>query len=86
MLATIISKPYLYFDYDVESGKYNLRIRPFSPSSGRFLSPDPIGFLGGDPSLYRYVFNNPVNNIDPFGYFSLRRVLNAIALGTFGWS
>ncbi len=28
---------------------------------------DPIGFASGDLNLYRYVFNDPVNQVDPFG-------------------
>jgi len=32
-----------------------------------FLQPDPIGFAAGDVNLYRYVRNNPINEIDPFG-------------------
>ena len=39
----------------------------FSPDMGRFISEDPIGFAGGDSNLYSYVFNNPVNKIDPTG-------------------
>ena len=35
--------------------------------SRNFLSEDPIGFNAGDANLYRYVFNNPVNAIDPLG-------------------
>ena len=31
------------------------------------MSEDPIGFVGGDYNLYRYVGNNPVRAIDPFG-------------------
>ncbi|MCY4524310.1 MAG: hypothetical protein OXB84_06190 [Halobacteriovoraceae bacterium] len=37
---------------------------------GFFLSPDPLEFAGGDPNLYRYCFNNPINCVDPFGLWS----------------
>ncbi|MBY0516993.1 MAG: RHS repeat-associated core domain-containing protein [Bacteriovoracaceae bacterium] len=43
------------------------RARYYDPSSGRFLSEDPIGFAGGDKNLYRYVLNNPVNLVDSSG-------------------
>ena len=31
------------------------------------MSADPIGFAGGDPTLYAYVANNPISRIDPLG-------------------
>jgi uncharacterized protein RhaS with RHS repeats len=34
------------------------------------LSEDPIGFWSGDYNFYRYVQNNPVNWIDPWGLTS----------------
>jgi uncharacterized protein RhaS with RHS repeats len=34
---------------------------------GRYISKDPILFLGGSTNLYAYVHNNPVNLIDPSG-------------------
>ncbi len=37
--------------------------REFCP----FLQADPIGFVGGDVNIYRYVGNNPINLIDPLG-------------------
>jgi len=46
-----------------------MRARYYSDEDGRFLSPDPIGFQGGDVNLYRYVANSPVNLIDPSGLF-----------------
>jgi hypothetical protein len=35
--------------------------------TGRWLTSDPLGFLGEDPNLYRYVANNPENATDPPG-------------------
>ena len=32
-----------------------------------WLSPDPIGFEGGDANLYRNCGNDPVNAVDPTG-------------------
>jgi RHS repeat-associated protein len=41
--------------------------RNYMPGVGRWLSRDPLGFEGGDTNLYRYVANNPVNDVDPSG-------------------
>ncbi len=54
-------------EYDQESGDYYNRSRYYDPNIGRFLSQDPIGFLGRDLNLYRYVGNNPVQFRDPNG-------------------
>lgn len=45
---------------------YQLGARWYDPGVGRFISPDPAGFVDG-PNLYAYVSNNPVNFIDPLG-------------------
>jgi len=69
-LASVgLAQPYMYTgrEYDPESGLYYYRARYYDPKEGRFLTKDPIGFAGGDVNLYRYVQNNPVNFIDPFG-------------------
>ncbi len=47
-------------------GLYYYRARTYSPSWGRFLQPDPIGYAGG-ANLYAYVGNDPLNNTDPSG-------------------
>lgn len=39
---------------------------PVDPAIGRFLTPDPAGFVDG-PNLYAYVLNDPINLIDPSG-------------------
>src|SRR5262249_7491683 len=54
-----------YFNSDLQ--QYSLLARIYDPASGRFQSPDPIGFSGGDTNLYRYVRNNPLNLVDPSG-------------------
>ncbi len=38
-----------------------------SPTLGRWLEEDPIGFEGGDINLYRYESNGPTNTTDPWG-------------------
>ncbi|NMX24553.1 RHS repeat-associated core domain-containing protein, partial [Dissulfurirhabdus thermomarina] len=40
--------------------------RYYDPSTGRYLSPDPIGLAGGI-NLYSYANANPINLIDRFG-------------------
>jgi len=39
----------------------------YSPTLGRFITTDPIGFQAGDENLYRFVSNNPTNAVDPSG-------------------
>ena len=50
---------------------YYMRARYYDATVGRFISEDPTGFDGGDVNLYAYVQNNPVNEIDPNGQFSI---------------
>ena len=76
VVATAILNVYINFEYDVESGLYHLRARPYNPETGTFISPDPIGFLGLDTNLYRYVENNPINFIDPSGLLKFKDVLD----------
>lgn len=39
----------------------------YLPSTGRFLSRDPIGFEGSEWNLYEYGNSNPLKNLDAFG-------------------
>jgi RHS repeat-associated protein len=63
-----VTNPFRYTarEWDGEIGIYYYRARFFDLITGRFLSEDPAGFVGGI-NLYAYVANNPTNLIDPSG-------------------
>lgn len=51
---------------DAATGLIYFRARYYDPALGRFLQPDPLGFVDGF-NAYKYALNNPVNYIDPWG-------------------
>jgi len=51
----------------IAAGDYEFRNRVYSPSLGRWLSNDPLGFEAGDQNWYRAIGNNPGNKNDPSG-------------------
>ena len=59
--------------HDHETGLHYNRYRYYDPRAGRFISQDPISYLGG-VNLYQYV-PNPIDWIDPWG---LARIKNAV--------
>jgi RHS repeat-associated protein len=46
------------------------RARYFNPRLQRFITEDPIGFLGGDANFYVYVHNSPLGARDPLGLWT----------------
>jgi RHS repeat-associated protein len=55
--------------YDNDTRLVRFGAREYDPEAGRWLSKDPILFAGGDPNLYGYVLNDPINFTDPTGLF-----------------
>ena len=53
-------------EFDPETGLNYNRARYYNPTSGRFMSEDPIQFKGGN-NFYVYVRNNPLRFRDPRG-------------------
>src|SRR2546425_5222325 len=49
-----------------ESSYYSYRARYYNPQLQRFISEDPLGFVGGI-NFYSYADNNPANLKDPLG-------------------
>ncbi|RFC40788.1 MAG: RHS repeat-associated core domain-containing protein [Candidatus Nitrotoga sp. CP45] len=65
-------------------GLYYYKVKWYSPTMGRFLETDPIGYADG-VNWYAYVGNNPVNHRDPtdsigFSRIGKRRILSLVGL------
>jgi RHS repeat-associated protein len=64
-----LTNPFQYTgrESDTETGLYYYRARYYDPSTGRFLSEDPIRYASGSVNFYGYAGNDPVDYIDPSG-------------------
>ena len=82
-----------YFDSDI--GLYYLQSRYYNPAVGRFLNADDIEYVyscsnAKELNLYGYCNNNPVDDIDHWGHFSIpawtiSMAIDGIILWTAGW-
>lgn len=66
----IISSKQIYPLYRLKNNLSKNSERDYDSEVGRWISKDPIRFGGGDTNLYGYVFNGPVNFVDPSGLSS----------------
>jgi len=66
--------------YDPATGLTRFGARDYDPTTGRWLSKDPIGMSGG---LNQYVFcgNNPVMFVDPWGLWGVQFGENGFNIG-----
>ena len=61
-------------DTDSETGLGYDRARYYSVTTGAFIGRDPIGYGGGDASLYSYAGNSPADGTDPTGWVVLKAI------------
>ncbi len=52
---------------DKDTGLVHLGYREYDPALGRFITPDPLGFAGGDVDVYGYCLDDPINFHDRTG-------------------
>ena len=67
---------YRGYYYDTETGFYYLQSRYYDPSIGRFINADAATYIGESTTfssynLFTYCLNDPVNNTDDGGTFTL---------------
>jgi len=65
--------------YDPDTKLTRFRARDYDAETGRWTAKDPIRFLGGDPNLYGYVLEDPINRLDPIGLFNPTKAISAVA-------
>ena len=85
--AVTVYNPLLYRGYvfDLETGLYYVSSRYYDPEIGRFINADVYtstgqGLLGNN--MFAYCNNNPVNNVDPLGLWTIS--ISGALSGVFG--
>ena len=69
------------WDCFADTGLYHVGARAYDPRTARWLQRDPIDAASGDPNLYRYCGNDPINRADPSGLDALENAAHFAA----GW-
>ena len=84
-LAELNAFTYRGYYYDKESGLYYLINRYYDPVTGRFISPDDVGYLDFESffgtNRYAYCLDDPVNYIDPEGKFAITSFVISLVVG-----
>lgn len=81
-----ILNPFRYrgYYYDIETELYYLQTRYYDPEICRFISQDSLEYADSETinglNLYAYCKNNPINNCDPAGNWSLRKFFKKVAM------
>jgi RHS repeat-associated protein len=73
-------------EFDSETNLSFYRARYLDPTTGRFLSEDPVRFSGGE-NFYTYVSNSPISFLDPSGLLAemyCERIPSSRGGGLFG--
>ena len=82
VVASLNSFTYRGYYYDKESGLYYLINRYYDPVTGRFISPDDVGYLDFESffgtNRYAYCLDDPVNESDPDGSFPILSIILGI--------
>ncbi len=73
----LVDNLYQGMTLDAVTGLYYERNRDYSPTLGRWLTRDPIGYQGGI-NLYGYVNSSPVGNVDAEGLRALPGVQKSV--------
>ena len=74
---------YRSYYYDSESGFYYLNSRYYDPETGRFVNADAFVSTGQGLSgnnMFAYCNNNPINNLDASGRFTLSVAAVSVAI------
>jgi len=85
--SSFIDNPFFFTgrDCDIETGLYYYRARHYSPTLGRFLETDPLGYVDS-MNLFAYVVNNPWNIVDPMGLSLMGNFGPGNSAGSIGFS
>ena len=76
-LASINPLRYRGYVYDEDTATCYLQSRYYDPTTGRFINADDTAYVdtnSGTPlstNMFAYCENNPVNKVDPNGYWSI---------------
>jgi RHS repeat-associated protein len=66
--------------HDAETGLYYNRFRYYDPEVGNYISKDPIGLAGSNPTLYGYV-KSTTTKLDKLGLDETTVPTNLVAFG-----